>query len=53
MGLFGKGKTLVEQAEDERAKVNKKSMQLASQRLDREMISERQKKAEALRRLTA
>ena len=53
MGLFGKGKSLVEQAENERAKVDKKQMQLQSQKIDREMLEERRRKAEALRRLTA
>jgi hypothetical protein len=53
MGLFGKSKTLPEQAEDERAKVEKKRLKLQGERLDREMLQERQRKAEAVRRLTA
>jgi hypothetical protein len=53
MALFGKGKSLVEQAQDERAKVDKKQLQLQSQKIDREMINERRRKAEELRRLQA
>lgn len=53
MRLFGKGKSLPEQAEDERAKMQKKQAKLQSERLDTMMLEERRRKSEAMRRLQA
>ena len=53
MALFGKGKSLPEQAQDERAKMEKAQMKLQKERIDVMMIQERRRKMEAIKRLQA
>ena len=54
MGLFGKGKTLPEKAEDQRAKIEMKRLKLQDKNMDVAMIeAERRKRAAVERRLIA
>jgi hypothetical protein len=53
MGLFGKGKTMQEKAQDQRDKLEMKRMKVQNKNLDVAMVeAERRKRAE-LERLTA
>jgi hypothetical protein len=53
MGLFGKGKTLPEKAEDERAKLEMKRLKLANKNTDIAMIEAEKRKRAEQERLTA
>ncbi len=53
MGLFKSGKTLPERAQDERAKLEMLRLRTEQEKSQRQLMVERRRRAEELRRLTA
>ncbi len=53
MGIFKSGKTLPERAQEERAKLDMMKTRVQQEKTSRELMMERRRRAEELKRLTA